>query len=151
MGLPGGSDGKASACNEGDEGRIRGSGRPPGEGHGYPLQCSCLENARTEDPGGPQSMGPQRAGHDLGDEVHTQRARTASAPGKGVLLKEERHRCPGREVLHLYFNTDTFSFWSGHPVLDRSKQTSSGRLIGNRQAAFLSIKFKLNQNERLAP
>ena len=105
----------------------------------------------TEDPGGPQSMGPQRAGHDLGDEVHTQRARTASAPGKGVLLKEERHRCPGREVLHLYFNTDTFSFWSGHPVLDRSKQTSSGRLIGNRQAAFLSIKFKLNQNERLAP
>ena len=26
----------------------------------------------TEEPGGPQSTGPPRAGHDLGDEVHTQ-------------------------------------------------------------------------------
>ena len=44
MGLPGGSDGKESACNEGDPGWMPGSGRPPGEGHGYPLQCSRLEN-----------------------------------------------------------------------------------------------------------
>ena len=42
--FPGGSDGKASAYNEGDLGSIPGSGRPPGEGNGNPLQYSCLEN-----------------------------------------------------------------------------------------------------------
>ena len=44
MGFPGGSDGKESACNSGDPGLIPGSGRFPGEGNGYPLQYSCLEN-----------------------------------------------------------------------------------------------------------
>ena len=43
-GFPGGSDGKASACNEGDVGSIPGLGRSPGEGNGNPLQYSCLEN-----------------------------------------------------------------------------------------------------------
>ena len=32
----GGSDGKESACNAGDAGSIPGSGRPHGEGNGYP-------------------------------------------------------------------------------------------------------------------
>ena len=41
---PGGSDSKESACNAGDRGSIPGSGRSPGEGTGYPLQNSCLEN-----------------------------------------------------------------------------------------------------------
>ena len=44
MGFPGASEGKASACNEGDLGSIPGSGRSPGEGNGNPLQYSCLEN-----------------------------------------------------------------------------------------------------------
>ena len=44
-GFPGGSDGKESVCNIGDLGSIPGSGRSPGEGNGYPLQCSCLENS----------------------------------------------------------------------------------------------------------
>ena len=38
------SDGKESACNVGDLSLIPGSGRPPGGGHGNPLQYSCLEN-----------------------------------------------------------------------------------------------------------
>ena len=42
--LPGGSEVKASACTVGDLGLIPGSGRSPGEGHGNPLQYSCLEN-----------------------------------------------------------------------------------------------------------
>ena len=42
--FPGSSDGKASACNEGDLGLIPESGRSPGEGNGNPLQDSCLEN-----------------------------------------------------------------------------------------------------------
>ena len=40
----GGSDGKASAWNAGDQGSIPRSGRSPGEGNGTPLQYSCLEN-----------------------------------------------------------------------------------------------------------
>ena len=42
--FPGGSDCKASVYNAGDPGSIPGSGRPPGEGNGNPLQYSCLEN-----------------------------------------------------------------------------------------------------------
>ena len=40
-----GSAGKESACNVGDLGLIPGSGRSPGEGKGYPLQYSGLENS----------------------------------------------------------------------------------------------------------
>ena len=39
-GFPGSSAGKESTCNPGDLGSIPGSGRPPGEGIGYPLYCS---------------------------------------------------------------------------------------------------------------
>ena len=39
-GVPGGSDGKESACNAGDLGLIPGLGRSPGEGKGYPLENS---------------------------------------------------------------------------------------------------------------
>ena len=46
LGFAGGSDGKESACNEGDLGSIPGLGRSPGEGNGNPLQYSCLENPR---------------------------------------------------------------------------------------------------------
>ena len=42
--LFGGSDSKESACNVGDPGLMPRSGRSPGEGDGYPLQYSCLEN-----------------------------------------------------------------------------------------------------------
>ena len=38
--LPGGSNGKASARNVGDQGLIPGLGRSPGEGNGNPLQYS---------------------------------------------------------------------------------------------------------------
>ena len=34
----------ANAGDIRDAGLIPGSGRSPGEGHGNPLQCSCLEN-----------------------------------------------------------------------------------------------------------
>ena len=38
--------GKESACHVGDLGSIPGLGRSPGEGKGYPLQYSGLENSR---------------------------------------------------------------------------------------------------------
>ena len=40
----GGSDSKGSACSAGHLGSIPVLGRSPGEGNGYPLQYSCLEN-----------------------------------------------------------------------------------------------------------
>ena len=58
MGFCGGSDGKESSCKVGDWALIPRAGRSPGEGNGYPLQCSCL-NPWTEEPGGLQSMGLQ--------------------------------------------------------------------------------------------
>ena len=54
--FPGGSTGKESTCNAGELGLIPGLGRSPGEGNGYPLQYSGLENS--------QSMGLQRVRHD---------------------------------------------------------------------------------------
>ena len=44
-GFPDGSAGKESACNVGDLGSIPGLGRSPGEGDGYQLQYSALENS----------------------------------------------------------------------------------------------------------
>ena len=45
MGFPCGSAGKESACNVGDLGSFPGLGRFPGEGKGYPLLYSGLENS----------------------------------------------------------------------------------------------------------
>ena len=45
LGLPCGSAGKESACNAGDLGSIPGLGRSPGEGKGFPLQYSGLEDS----------------------------------------------------------------------------------------------------------
>ena len=44
-GFPGGSVGKEPTCNVGDLGLVPGLGRSPGEGKGYPLQYSGLENS----------------------------------------------------------------------------------------------------------
>ena len=45
MGFHGGSNSRESAHNAGDVGAIPGLGRYPGEGNGYLLQYSCLENS----------------------------------------------------------------------------------------------------------
>ena len=44
-------------------GSILGLGRTPGEQNGSPLQYSCLESSMDRAPGGLQSMGSQRVGH----------------------------------------------------------------------------------------
>ena len=44
-GLPGGSDGKESACNAGDQGSVPRLGKSPTEGNSNPLQFSGLENS----------------------------------------------------------------------------------------------------------
>ena len=67
MGLPGGSVGKETAYNAGnarDMGSIPGLGRSPGEGHGNPLQYSCLENPMDRGAWWATMHGSKRAGHD---------------------------------------------------------------------------------------
>ena len=49
-------------------GLIPGLGRSPGEGHGNPLQYSCLGNPMDREPGGLQSMGSQKIRHNLATE-----------------------------------------------------------------------------------
>ena len=44
LGFPDSSVGKESTCDAGDPGSIPGSGRLAGEGEGYPLQYSGLQN-----------------------------------------------------------------------------------------------------------
>ena len=70
--FPGGSDGKASVYNAGDQVLIPGTGRFPGEGNGNPLQYSCLENPMD---GGAWcrllSMGLQRVRTWLSDFIFT--------------------------------------------------------------------------------
>ena len=46
QGFPDSLVGKESACNAEDPGLILASERSPGEGKGYPLQYSSLENSK---------------------------------------------------------------------------------------------------------
>ena len=61
--FPGGSDGKESACNAGDLGKIPGLGRSHGEGNGY-SSTLVWRIPQSEEPGRLQPMGSQRVGLD---------------------------------------------------------------------------------------
>ena len=63
-GFPGGSDGKESACKAGDLGLVRGSGRSPEKGMVTHSTILAWRIPCTEEPGGLQSIGSQRVGHD---------------------------------------------------------------------------------------
>ena len=54
----------ANAGDARNTGWIPGLGRSPVKGNYSPFPHSCLENPTTEEPGGLQSMGLQRVGHD---------------------------------------------------------------------------------------
>ena len=73
-GLPGGSNGKESACSAGDQRSIPGLGRSPEGGCGNPLQYSCLEN-----PHGQRSLWATVHG------VAKSRARLSTPPGKPTI------------------------------------------------------------------
>ena len=57
----------SNAGDTGDVGSVPGSGRSHGEGNGYPLQYSCLQNPMDREPGRLWAMGLQRVGHDFSD------------------------------------------------------------------------------------
>ena len=54
-----------------DVGLIPGLGRPPGGGHGNPLQYSCMGNPTNVACQAPLSMGLQRVGHNCCALAHT--------------------------------------------------------------------------------
>ena len=56
---------KESACNAEDSGLTPRSGKSPGEGNGYALQYSCLENPMNRGACQATVHGVTRAGHDL--------------------------------------------------------------------------------------
>ena len=74
-GFPGGSDGKESACNAGDLGSIPGLGRFPWRRIWQPTVVFLTgESPWTEEPGGLQSTGLQRVGHDRATKHIAQQA-----------------------------------------------------------------------------
>ena len=74
MGFLNGSDGKESACNAGDSSLIPGSGGSPGEGSGYPLQCS-REFHGQRSLTGYSFIGLQRVKHDWATNTFSLRSR----------------------------------------------------------------------------
>ena len=56
---------KNPSANVGDMSLNPGSGGSPEERKGNPLQYSCLENTMDREAYGLESMGSERAGHDL--------------------------------------------------------------------------------------
>ena len=81
-GFPGGSVVKNLPANVGDLSSIPGLGRSPAEGNGNLLQNCCLENPMDRGPGGLQSMGSWRVGHDWSAEQQesSQRRGTHTVP-----------------------------------------------------------------------
>ena len=83
--FPGSSAGKEPTCNVGDPSLIPGSGKFPGEGIGYPLQYSCLEN-----PHGQRSLvGSSPWAHKESDT--TERLSTAHRKGTALEVDKIKH------------------------------------------------------------
>ena len=90
-----GSDSKESVCNAGDPSLIPGSGRFPGEGNGYPLQCSCLENSMDKGARWVAGMGSKRKR----EEIRKRKER--SQGGKKQMEREiKRRSCSGISSEH---------------------------------------------------
>ena len=62
--IPGGSVGKESACNAGDPGQSLGWEDPLEKEMAIHYRTIAWKISWTEEPGGLQSMGSQRVGHD---------------------------------------------------------------------------------------
>ena len=87
MGFPCISVGKESAYNAGDLGSIHGLQRAPGEGHGNPLQYSCLENPMACSLPGSSIHGVARVGHDLVTKLSAGRKNLSAFMEWGIFLK----------------------------------------------------------------
>ena len=83
-GPTGGSDGKESACNEGDLDSIPALGRSPGEGNGSPCQYSCLGNSMDRGAWQATVHGVTKSWTQLSNfHFHLEKDRFIALPGKG--------------------------------------------------------------------
>ena len=87
LGFPRSSVGKESACNAGDLGLISGLGRSPGEGNGYPIQYSCLENPMDRGAWWVTVHGVTRVRHDLVTKETNLDLRTLKPTGNWCLVR----------------------------------------------------------------
>ena len=69
--MPGGSDGKETACDARDLGLIPGLGKFPEEGNGNLLQHSCLKNSMDRGTWWATVHGIQIVGHDRATNTFT--------------------------------------------------------------------------------
>ena len=69
-GFPGSSNHKESTCSRGYLGSTPELGSSPGEGNGYPLQYSCLENPMNRRARWATVHGSQRVGHNLATNTY---------------------------------------------------------------------------------
>ena len=88
-GFPGGSESKESTCNAGDPGSIPGSGRSPGEGNGYPLQCSCLEYSMDRGAWQATVQGVTKSRAQLGDKHKMGRTATLQLRGRSAYWRSK--------------------------------------------------------------
>ena len=124
LGFPGGSDCKESARNAGDPGLILGSGRYPGEGNGYTLEYSCIENSMDRGPWRATVHGVTRVRH---WETNIFKLRHFLKPSKVVLSLDQRWS--------RFFSVT----WIRHKV--RALSISIGNPV-----TFLSDEWLLNKN-----
>ena len=96
LGFPGGSAGKGSTCNAGQLGSIPGLGRAPGEGKGYPVQHSGLENSMDCIIRGVTNLCPTTAKATVEDPTRTciQPEGNLPAPRWPQMVHPERERAP---------------------------------------------------------
>ena len=125
LGLPGGSDGKESACSVGDLGSIPGLWRSPGGGHGNPLQYSCLES-----PHGQRSLvGYSPRG-----------CKELDTTGQISTAREERKSAENFPNLGTKTHSDPGS-------LESSKQTSKGPIPRHIIIKLLKVKIQEDFNK----
>ena len=99
MGFLDGSDGKESAFSAEDPGLIPELGRSPGEGNGYPLQYSCLENFMDRGSWWSTAMGSKSVRHNLATNIFTftgqenivKKNSTSSSKILNTLLEKSSH------------------------------------------------------------
>ena len=82
----------ANAGDTGDMGLIPGSKRSPGGGHGNPSSVLAWRTPWVEEPGGLQSMGSQRVGHDRAASRGIYIRLKWRQPGSSVHTLKQRER-----------------------------------------------------------
>ena len=100
LGLPGGSDGKESACTAGDLGSIPGWERSPGEGNSKPLQYSCHGQRNLEVQEVTESDRPEPPTVSLSSELTLSKFHEPRSFPKAIRIKRLVHVLQISRIFH---------------------------------------------------